>query len=153
SMAQLSPHISETGPFFVHSQFGGRIFGFDVDQNGREGILSEAQDLSSGGVLAAVETFDQETGQIIRVMAMTQTPDEFVPLDLGGNGVGLIEYEHVTGFLDVHRFFPMIDPLSLNQFTSLWTPPVGSSHLVDTVSRSQGVPRAAVFAVDVSGGF
>ena len=42
----------------VNAKFGGQIFGFDIDQNGAEGILSEAQTLSNGQVLAAVETFD-----------------------------------------------------------------------------------------------
>ena len=52
-----------TGPgnVIVHSKFGGQIFGFDIDQNGTEGVLSEAQDLGGGKVLAAVETFDQKT--------------------------------------------------------------------------------------------
>src|SRR5437667_6459073 len=30
------------GSVIVHSQFGGQIFGFDIDPNGNEGILSEA---------------------------------------------------------------------------------------------------------------
>ena len=47
----------------VQTKFGGQIFGFDIDQNGTEGILSEAQILANGNVLAAVETFNQKTGE------------------------------------------------------------------------------------------
>ena len=36
------------GSTIVKSQFGGQIFGFDIDQNGTEGLLSEAQDLGGG---------------------------------------------------------------------------------------------------------
>lgn len=57
------------GSTIVHSKFGGQIFGFDIDQNGAEGVLSEALDLSSGNVLAAVEAFDQRTGNIVKVVA------------------------------------------------------------------------------------
>ncbi|MGO9305068.1 MAG: hypothetical protein ACLP3R_15460, partial [Candidatus Korobacteraceae bacterium] len=57
---------SPSGPtgVLVHSQFGGQIFGFDIDQNGTEGILAEAKSLANGNVLAAVETFDQASGRI-----------------------------------------------------------------------------------------
>ena len=41
------------GSTIVHSKFGGQIFGFDIDQNGTEGVLSEAQDIGGGKVLAA----------------------------------------------------------------------------------------------------
>ena len=66
------------GKVFVHSQFGGQIFGFDIDQNGTEGVLSEAKTLGSGKVLAAVETFDQRSGKIISVVTMTETTDDFL---------------------------------------------------------------------------
>jgi hypothetical protein len=36
------------GTTLVHSQFGGQIFGFDIDQHGTEGVLSEAQDIVVG---------------------------------------------------------------------------------------------------------
>src|ERR1700757_3138666 len=83
------------GSIIVHSKFGGQIFGFDIDQNGTEGVLSEAQDLTSGNVLAAVETFDQATGKILNVVTKTQTQDDFITLGVVGSSVGLVEHEHV----------------------------------------------------------
>src|SRR5438270_1183404 len=56
------------GNVIVHSKFGGQIFGFDIDQNGTEGVLTEAQTMPDGRVLAAVETFDQATGNIVKVV-------------------------------------------------------------------------------------
>jgi hypothetical protein len=71
----------------VHSKFGGQIFGFDTDQNGTEGVLSESQPLTNGNYLAAVETFDQATGKILNVMAKTQTQDDSLLLNtLNGFG-------------------------------------------------------------------
>src|SRR5690242_4745159 len=47
------------------SQDGGQIFGFDINQNGDDGVLASAQD-RIGGVLVSVETFDQDSGRITR---------------------------------------------------------------------------------------
>src|SRR5215471_11635742 len=136
SGAQETQNISTPGAqqIFVHSKFGGRIFGFDVDQNGSVGILSEAQDLSNGNVLAAVEAFDQKTGRILRVLAETQSQDDFVTLGVVGNSAGLVEHEHVTSLFHVQRIFKVIDPVSGKQFTGTWTPPIGTKHLISSVS-------------------
>jgi hypothetical protein len=142
------------GPgFVVNSAFGGQIFGFDIDQNGTEGLLSEAQTLPGGQVLAAVETFDQRTGQIIKVIARTQTRDDFVTLGVVGNSVGLVEREHVIRPLRVRRTFGILNPLSSNRVTGTWTPPIERNHIVTQVSRTQGTPNVAVYALDVGGSF
>ena len=143
------------GKVLVNSKFGGQIFGFDIDQNGTEGVLSEALFQSNGNVLAAVETFNQKTGQILKVVSETQTQDDFITLGVVGNGVGLVEHEHVVKPLDVIRSFHTMNPLSSNKFTGLWTPPIGTQHLIEPagVSRSQGEPNVAVFALDNSGNF
>ena len=143
------------GKILVHSKFGGQIFGFDIDQSGDEGLLSEAKTLSNGNVLAAVETFDQRTGKILKVVIKTETQDDFITLGIVGTSVGLIEHEHVVSFDHVKRSFHVLNPLDLNQFTGVWTPPIGTQHLImpTGVGRSQGVPKVAVFAFDNSGQF
>ena len=140
-------------PVIVQSKFGGQIFGFDLDQNGTEGILSEALNLSNGNVLAAVETFDQKTGKILKVIAQTQTQDDFVTLGVVGASVGLVEYEHVVSLFNVKRYFGIADPLSGNKPTGRWTPPIGTQHLINQVSRNQGTTNNAVFAIDISSNF
>src|SRR5262245_25247699 len=62
----------------VQDRFGGQILGFDVDQASDEGVLTEYQTLDNGNVLAAVETFSQTTGQILRVIVRTQRRDDFI---------------------------------------------------------------------------
>jgi hypothetical protein len=145
-----------TGPgkVLVHSKFGGQIFGFDIDQSGTEGVLSEALFESNGNVTAAVETFSQSTGQILKVVTETQTQDDFITMGVVGTSVGLVEHEHVKGIV-VSRTFNTINPLSGNKLTGNWTPPIGTQHLIEPagVSRSQGVPNVAVFAYDNSGNF
>ena len=151
---QSKPAIGP-GKVIVHSKFGGQIFGFDIDQNGTEGVLSEALFQSNGTVLAAVETFNQSSGKIIKVVSETQDQDDFVTMGVVGTSVGLVEHEHVAGFLNVVRTFNIMNPLSGNKNTGVWTPPIGTKHLIMPagVSRSQGVPNVAVFAYDNSGNF
>ncbi|MFZ0732668.1 MAG: hypothetical protein WAM79_10115 [Candidatus Sulfotelmatobacter sp.] len=138
---------------FVHSKFGGQIFGFDIDQNGTEGILAESNLLSNGNILAAVETFDQNTGKILSVVTETQNQDDFITLGVTGTSVGLFEHEHEISFLHVKRTFSTVNPLSTNKITGKWTPPIGAQHLLSEVSRTQGFTSSAVFAYDNSGNF
>ena len=149
---QFDPAVGPTG-VIVQTQFGGQIFGFDIDQASNEGILCEAQTLDTGNVQAAIETFNQTTGAIIKVIRQTQTHDDFVTLGVVGNSVGLVEREHSTGGLKVIRTFSSLDPLRRNRITGEWTPPVGTDHLVTQVSRNQGVANVAVYAIDLSSRF
>ena len=71
TMARAAP--AGPGPVLVHSTFGGQIFGFDIDQNVTEGVLSKSKLLSGDTVLAAVETFDQASGKILAVVSRTTT--------------------------------------------------------------------------------
>lgn len=138
---------------FVHSKFGGQIFGFDIDQNGTEGILAESEPLSNGNFRAAVETFDQNTGKILGVVTQTQDQDDFITLGVAGTSVGLFEHEHEVSFLHVQRTFSTIKPLTTNKITGKWTPPIGTQHLLSEVSRTQGFTSSAIFAYDNSGNF
>jgi hypothetical protein len=150
--AQRRSASSQIGPtgVIVHSQFGGQIFGFDIDQNGSEGVLAEAKTGSGGKVLAAVETFDQTTGKIVKVVKKTTTMDDFITLGVVGNSVGLIEHEHVQG-INVTRSFLTMNPLSSNMFTGAWTPPLQKNDLISAVSRNQAVSGSAVLAFHNSG--
>lgn len=146
------PAIGPTG-VIVQSRFGGQIFGFDIDQASNEGILCEAHDVSGNKVLAAVETFDQTTGEIIRVMRKQRSQDDFITLGVVGHSAGLVEWEHVISFLNIERSFLIFDPLSGNRLTGRWTPPIDQKHLISAVSRNQGIDNVAVFAEDISGDF
>ena len=100
-----NPTAGTAGSVIVQDRFGGQILGFDIDQASDVGILSEYRDLNNGNVLAAVETFSQATGQIIKVIVGTRTQDDFVTLGVVGNSVGLVEREHPVSLLHVVRTF------------------------------------------------
>lgn len=157
-MAQASPQpVSKSqaavgaGSTIVHSKFGGQIFGFDIDQNGTEGVLSEARTLANGNVLAAVETFNQASGKVLSVVAKTETQDDFLTLGIAGTSVGLVEREHVQGIFVVKRIYKELNPLDSNKFTGTWTPPLASDDIILGTSRNQGSPTTAVLAFENSG--
>jgi hypothetical protein len=123
----------------VHSKFGGQIFGFDIDQNGTEGVLSEAKPLGNQE-LAAVETFDQATGKIIKVVKKLTGKDDFVTFGVTGTSTGLVEREDVKTLYVSKRVYEELNPLDANSFTGTWQPPLTTKDLVIGMSRTQGVP-------------
>jgi len=152
SLAQTSATHPEapTGPgnVVVHSKFGGTIFGFDIDQNGTEGVLTEGQTLNNGNILNAVETFDQKTGKLIKVVRKTETKDEDITLGVVGSSVGLIEHDHVKTIFVTGRSYHIMNPLSANQYTGTWTPGFDANHIIMGVSRNQGTSINAFFVDD-----
>jgi hypothetical protein len=150
---QGSEAVRAIGPgnTIVHTQFGGQIFGFDIDQNGTEGVLSEAQDLGGNKVLAAVETFDQATGAILKVVKKIETKDDFLTLGIAGTSVGLVEREHVQGLYVVKRIYEQLSPLSSNKFTGTWQPPLASDDIIIGLSRNQASTTTAVLAFENGG--
>lgn len=139
-------HTGPTG-IKVHSQFHGQIFGFDIDQNGSEGVLSEAKLLNNGAVLAAAETFDQSTGKILKVVQKIRGKDDFVTLGIVGPSIGLVEREHVKNIYVSKRIYNEINPLTANAFTGTWPAPLTTEHIIRAVSRIQGAGTTAFYGI------
>jgi hypothetical protein len=139
------------GTVTVHSALGGMIFGFDIDQNGTEGILTEAQTVSGGKTLNAIETFDQATGAIISIVKQTETKDEDVTLGIVNKSVGLIEHEHVPFLYVTARTYHLITPVSGNKLDGIWSPPLDKNAIITQVSRTQGTANVGVFAFENGG--
>jgi hypothetical protein len=136
------------GTTFVQSKFGGSIFGFDIDQNGTEGVLSEGQTLPNGKTLAAVETFDQATGKILKVVKKSENLDDFVTHGIVGTSIGLIEHQIVTGIYISKRVYEEMNPLDANKFTGTWKAPLTKDDIIIAVSHDQGSATTAVFYFD-----
>ncbi|HEY5095009.1 MAG TPA: hypothetical protein VII69_07845 [Candidatus Eremiobacteraceae bacterium] len=135
----------------LHTADGGQVFGFDVDQNGNDGLLASAQTISpQGQVLASVETFDQTTAKIAKVVVTTRTMDDFVTYGIVGDDVGLVLHEHVVNNRNI-RTFRILAPVTSNMFTGKWTPPNGSNFLLQRVASNQSTAKSAIFATDLSG--
>jgi hypothetical protein len=140
------------GKVVVHPKFGGTILGFDVDQNGSEGLLSEFTTVGNNCTYAT-ETFDRMTGKILKVVSRGKA----VNCDSGevasgvvGTSIGLVEYEHSAGIGDpLHTTFKTINPLEQNQINGSWTPPFEKNAYIGEVSRNQGTAINAFQVYDV----
>jgi WD40 repeat protein len=149
--AQTSATRRSKGPgkIVVRTKFGGQIFGFDIDQNGTEGVLADVQ--IGGNNVSAVETFDQKTGKILKVISKTESPnDDDIVIGIVGTSVAIVEHEHagVNGFV-TKRPYHLIDPLNSNKYTGLWKPPhFNKNDIVIGLSRNQGMPSAAFLVLD-----
>jgi hypothetical protein len=135
------------GTVIVHAKFGGQIFGFDIDQNGTEGVLAEAKTLGNGQVLAAIETFDQATGAILDVVEKNQKADEYIALGITGQSIALIEDEYAPGLYVKRRTYPEINPLSANALTGLWPAPLKKDDIIFGISRAQGTANTAFYGI------
>ncbi|HTA22903.1 MAG TPA: hypothetical protein VK763_05175 [Terriglobales bacterium] len=134
------------GNIIVHSALGGFILGYDIDQTGTEGILSEAVALADGKANVAVETFDQKTGKTIKILSQqSDSKNDFVTLGIFGNHVALTEFEHVTDLFVDKRLYGVSNPLNSNRITGKWTPPFKKADdIISSMSASQGFSNAAV---------
>jgi len=141
------------GSVVVNTALGGFILGYDIDQTGTEGILSEALVLADGNANVAVETFDQKTGKIIKILAQQMdSKNDFVTLGIFGNSVALTEFEHVTNLFVDKRVYGISNPLNANKFTGKWTPPLPKAdHIITGTAVSQGFPTTAVMAMNNTG--
>jgi hypothetical protein len=104
----------------VTSQFGGQIFGWDIDQNGHDGLLTETV-LGGSKVLNAIETFDETTGEITKVVQKKQRLNanvEPVVDAIAGSDVGIIDVQRLeTNPFERNDYFNLIDPVTGNKIT------------------------------------
>lgn len=82
-----------------------------------------------------VETFNQATGRIIRVLSRTNTQDDFIAWSVAGS-IGLFEHKQVRGLFNIKRAFHIIDPLAGNLVNGNWTPPIDHKQIVNQVKAA-----------------
>jgi hypothetical protein len=153
SVAQEQDSRPPLGPgnVFVHPALGGSIFGFDIDQNGGEGLLSEAA-TRGFDCRYATETFDLKTGDIVKVLGHGEPPycgDDDVTLGVVDHSIGLVEHQHTVGFGRLQSTFQVVNPLEANAFTGSWAAPGRDANEVWGMSRNQGTPVNAFQVFDL----
>ncbi|HEY5047019.1 MAG TPA: hypothetical protein VII49_03235 [Rhizomicrobium sp.] len=124
---------------------GGQIFGFDVDQNGDDGVLASA---ASGGI--AVSTFDQDTAKITRTLSKNVGPDsEYIVDGIFAGDVALLTHEVTpNGKLYAKRFYKVMNPVTGEKFTGAWTPPLKDVD-VQLVAENQQSQPSVVFVIEL----
>lgn len=150
--ARVEAQNAGPGQAVVHTALGGFILGYDIDQTGTTGVLSEALTLGDGTHDVAVETFDQKTGKILKVVIQKNaSQNDFLTLGIFGSHVGLIEFERTRGGLVDQRLYRLMNPVSGNRFSGAWTPPLTKDHIIIGASSSQGSSNSAFLAFENGG--
>jgi hypothetical protein len=136
----------------VHSALGGEILGYDIDRNGTTGILAEYVSLGDGKNNVALETFDQQTGKIIRIVKeIDDTYDDFAAQPIVGKGIGLTLFQRSKSEFEHKNIYKMLNPLTTNRFTGTWTPPLAQDELISSIGESQGSAGTAVMGFQNNG--
>ena len=143
-------HTAGLGPV-VQDAFGGEIYGWDINQAGTDGVLSESLSDNSG-LLNSIETFDESTGKITKIVQKTQTNDDGpspVVEAIAGDDVGLVDDQHnfvQSGKLVRDDKYLEMNPVTRNRITGKWTPPHTLGLDPNFVTDNQGSSREAMVA-------
>jgi len=141
----------------LSSAYGGQIFGFDVNENGGDGIIDDAVSLSNGGLKSAIETFDINTGKItkiVKTLVSKTSNDELVTFGIGGNDVGLVDEERVTiknQHVTRNDLFYLLNPVSGQEITGPWTLPDSKNALLWQLAQNQTTSTQLAVVYRISG--
>src|SRR5438067_7042898 len=119
------PHTVGLGKVLT-TRDGGEIYGFDIDQNGNDGVLASAGYDSGGNFFVSVETFNQDKGTITRSFATRNSARNSYSVDgIFAGDVGLITHYIIPkGQIYAKRQYDLMNPVTARKFTGAWTPPL-----------------------------
>lgn len=125
----------------LSSKQGGQIYGFDIDQNGSDGIIATASN---------VETFDQDTGEITKVFPKRlPAGTSYSVVNISAGDVGLVtRYVVPKGKIYAKRFYNVMNPVTAKKFTGKWTPPIKDIQ-VEAAGPNQSTSTTAIFAIEL----
>jgi len=135
----------------LNTKDGGQIFGFDVNQNGTDGILASAADTSQPGVFkVSVETFDQNSGKITKSFASSTGKRNSYAVDGIYMGDAALVTHFVTpkGTIYATRKYRTVAPVTAGKFTGNWTPPIADID-VQEGAENQATSTAVLFAIEL----
>jgi hypothetical protein len=143
-------HTVGLGPV-VTSAFGGQIFGWDMNQNGNDGLLTET--VLGSSVINAIETFDESTGEITKVVQKVQRINanvEPVVDAVAGDDVGIIDVERdfvVGSRIKRDDHFDIMSPVSGNKITGKSHPPHPFGVVPNFVTNNQASSSQIMMAM------
>ncbi|MDB5973095.1 MAG: hypothetical protein JWQ90_5545 [Hydrocarboniphaga sp.] len=131
------------------TQDGGQIFGFDINQNGDDGVLASGGS-DDDGTPAPVETFDQNTGEITSSVALTlEDGDSYAVDGIVAGDVGLVtHYVEMPGETGALRFYDVMNPVSAQAVSGAWTPPIDDID-VQAVGVNQTTSTSVLFVIEL----
>lgn len=151
SSAAVKRDTAGLGPVLTTSD-GGQIFGFDVDQNGNDGVLASAS-LSK----ISVQTFNATSGAITKTFGVKTGPpvtkgDDYVADGIFAGDVGLIDFQKAgkPGQTPTKDEYHVLNPVTQKRFTGRWTPPVKLFNVLEW-APNQSTSTSVVFGYQREG--
>ncbi len=142
---------SSLGPVLTTSD-GGQIFGFDIDQNGNDGVLASASDAQ-----ISVQTFDETTGKITKTIgAITGKKvvkgDDYVADGIFAGDVGLVDFQKagIPGQTPTKDMYHLLNPVTQNRLNGKWVPPLKLFNVVEW-APNQSTDTSVVFGYQREG--
>lgn len=148
---RLRPATAQTtgriGPGrIITTQDGGQIFGFDVDQNGTDGVLASSQPVSNG-YRVSMETFSTKTAKITKSFAKyTGTVNSYLVDGIFANDVALVTHYVEKRAFNAVRHYQVMNPVTAQRFTGKWTPSIRDLD-VQQNAENQSTTTSVVLAI------
>ncbi|MGH6877949.1 MAG: hypothetical protein ACREHV_11325 [Rhizomicrobium sp.] len=143
-----TPHKAGLGKVLT-TKDGVQIFGFDIDQNGDDGVLASAG-YQGNDFVVSVETFDQDTGKIVKSFATKNSARNSYGVDgIFAGDAGLItHYVIPKGQIYARRAYDVMNPVTANTFTGSWTPPLKDVD-IELVAENQATSTSVVYVIEL----
>jgi hypothetical protein len=120
----------------VTPKLSGTILGFDIDQNGSDGVLANYNGRS---LRVSLETFDQTTGKITKVVReASDRKGDYVVQGILARDIGFISY----------KGYALMNPVTDEKLDGTWTPPAGFE--VVQVAENQSSSKQVMLGYDTS---
>ena len=119
------------------------MFGFDIDQNGNDGVLA------AGGGGDQIETFDQDTGKIGKSTGPETQTRSYSAVGIFAGDVALItRYVVPKGQIYATRHYFVMNPVTKGKFTHKWTPPIKDLSVLET-AENQTTATSVLYAIEL----
>ena len=134
----------------LSSAHRGQIFGFDIDQNGTDGIIDDAVTLSNGGLKSSIETFDINSGKITKVVTTLVSNNgdvELVTYGIGGKDIGFVDEQRLStknGRKERNDRFFLLNTVSGEKITGQWTLPRSKNSVLGVLAENQATNTQVV---------
>lgn len=139
------------GPVITTSD-AGEIFGFDIDQNGHDGLLA-----SWGGNDISLQTFDTLSAKITKTFGVitgkkVQKGDDYVMDGIFAGDAGLVDFQKagIPGQTPTKDLYHLVNPVTHEKLNGTWVPPLKLFNITQW-AENQSTTTAVVFGYQREG--
>jgi hypothetical protein len=129
---------------------GGQIFGWDINENGTDGVLATSQNVSQG-YKVSVQTFDQTTAEITHTFARDVGERNSYGVDgiFAGDIALITHYVVPPRTIYAKRFYKLMDPVTAQRFTGDWTSPVKNFDVIQA-AQNQSTKTSVLYGIELN---